>query len=408
MALFEDESAQAEITFIKSGNSYLDNPKKGLALLKKILSSDTKSESAENQKLIAEINEKIIPVLAQAKIDGELSMAHEINRLKAKLDGSYAYEALSTKQVVGIGGRFSSGKSSFINSLVSKSSLLLPEGQNPTTSISTYITGGNTRKNIVSTKRGADIEIDDEAVIALNHQFYEQYGIGFSKYINNIILETPLLTYKSIALLDTPGYNKSDSNKKQEASDKEKSKTQLQTVDRLIWLADSDSVIKSQDIIFLQMLAPEYPVLFVMNKADKRSKSALEQIINSSKESLDNAGIDYYDVVGYSSFDGKEILSEGVIGNYLSEIDLFGSQHISGIAENVAEISGNIRRQLSAQLSDINLNRDFYREMILKNNDLFNIGSVINAFNQDNIYAAEVNNMLGKISEINTVSAGEH
>ena len=49
------------------------------------------------------------------------------------------YTILYKKSSVAVGGGCSSGKSSFINSLINDKKVKLPEGINPTTAIPTYV-----------------------------------------------------------------------------------------------------------------------------------------------------------------------------------------------------------------------------------------------------------------------------
>ena len=44
----------------------------------------------------------------------------------------------------------------------------------------------------------------------------------------------------------------------------------------------------------------------MFNKADKRTENDLKQILEKAKETLDDRGIEYFDIIAYSSFEEKE------------------------------------------------------------------------------------------------------
>ena len=48
------------------------------------------------------------------------------------------------------------------------------------------------------------------------------------------------------------------------------------------------------------------PSVCVFNKADKRTENDLKQILEKAKETLDDRGIEYFDIIAYSSFEEKE------------------------------------------------------------------------------------------------------
>ena len=64
--------------------------------------------------------------------------------------------------------------------------------------------------------------------------------------------------------------------------------------------------IKEDDIKFFGKIGINTPILFVFNKADKRTENDLKQILEKAKETLDDRGIEYFDIIAYSSFEEKE------------------------------------------------------------------------------------------------------
>lgn len=377
-----------------AGNSYLDSPTKSLNLLKSILNSSNTKKDMRLKDLIYIISGRILPLLAEADIIDECDKAIALKKIESKLQSSSAFETIREKTVVGIGGRFSAGKSCFINSLIGNDTQLLPEGQLPTTSISTYIIKDKTRKNSITNVFGNDIVLDDKAVIALNHQYYDRYKIGFARFVDLFVLSTPLFDFDNIALLDTPGYNKYDGRKKADASDNEKARTELKVVDYLIWLVDIENgVIKDEDIDFITSnIGPETPVLFVINKAARKPNDFVMDVIEKTKDVLYGTNINCINVVGYDSRDACEFddeafldnpdcsayipMHQGKIVQFLQEINDNSSQKPDIIAE-VKTICNDINNQLLAQLSDCDTIEQQYMEIINDNTDVVNLQSVL-------------------------------
>lgn len=395
LALFKDVKLTKDM--LAGANQYLDDAEKGLELLKKIIASNGSRAAADASSDI--IRRDVIPLVAKATLDGETNIIRELNNRLSEAALPAGISLRADKAVIGIGGRFSAGKSCFINSLIDAKDHILPENQQPTTSISTYIVNGEERSNTVFTANGSSISVDGDAVNALTHKFYETYKIGFSKYIGNIVLKTPKFNYKNIALLDTPGYNKSDANKKQDASDREQARRQLENVDHIIWVVDSDSVVKNEDLEFLQMLNNPNPILVVMNKADKKMPEFIQKIMDDSRESLQNSGINIYDVVGYNSQAGREILSDGVIKAFLDDIDASGSAAAAS-QRTYSQICRDISDQLKAQLKLSKETLKRYRSVIMNTSEFSCVETIINEYKQSIILRSELEDMCGTIKNV--------
>ena len=110
-----------------------------LRMVRKIITQNGNGDCHNN--LADILQEKLIPFIAKAEISGESQLVSSLQEIIAKLRSSPMAKELSDKCVIGVGGKFSAGKSCFINSLISTDKQLLTEGQNPTTSIPTYING---------------------------------------------------------------------------------------------------------------------------------------------------------------------------------------------------------------------------------------------------------------------------
>lgn len=230
------------------------------------------------------------------------------------------YEHLIGKNVVALGGGFSSGKSSFINSLMGKP--ILPAEIDPSTSVPAYIVNGSDTEvygvNVFDTKINMNLkdiktiahgfgEIEDEE----NKIYSDEVTLGH--ILKSMFLSTPLQGYKHIALLDTPGYSKADTASYSSKTDEKIARAQLNASNYILWFIPSDAgTITEEDINFINSLKKEIPKLFIINKADKRTKEDLKEIIERVRRVLDIKGIQYVDVLAYSrnksnEFDGAKI-----------------------------------------------------------------------------------------------------
>lgn len=344
MALFEDESIEDIVVSMDETNRYLNNADSGFGLIRKILTTSPKNEDDTIQTFILQ---EIFPILAELKLDNELEVYKKLSVLGIKIREENRVELLKGKKILGIGGKFSAGKSCFINSITNAE---LPEGQRPTTSIATYIVNAAEKKNMALTMNGAFVELDDDALEALTHKFFEKYKIGFSKLVQQLIVYNPDFTYPNIAILDTPGYSKSDVNKGEDSSDAEMARVQLQSIDYLIWLVDSvQGVVTQRDLEFISTLNVDTPILFVFTKATLETKENLTKKIDQAKKVLKSCSKVVYGIMAYDSVTKETLIGDNLLEEFLNDINKDYSQNIS-IFDQIRTIGETLDEQISSQV----------------------------------------------------------
>ena len=173
MALFEDEFIEEILETNEESNKYLNNVNEGFKLIQKVLSAS--GDKVEEFALSNMLNE-IFMVLAKLNLNDELEIYNKLRLVESKQKEILRTDGLKGKKILGVGGKFSSGKSCFINSITNAE---LPEGQRPTTSIATYIVNSDVKRNVALTRKSAYIELEDQALDALTHEFFKKYKIGF-------------------------------------------------------------------------------------------------------------------------------------------------------------------------------------------------------------------------------------
>ena len=376
MALFEGE----EIEYFEETNEYLDNPQKGIELIKSLLMTvDSKKVQTEFDMIL---NNKVFPIIAELELKNETEIYRTFQKISDKIKEQKKIQLLLGKTVVGIGGKFSAGKSCFINSITNA---MLPEGQRPTTSIATYIINSEKAANIAITNSDESVQIDDVAVEALTHEFYEKYNIGFSKILKNLVVYTPEFTYPNIAILDTPGYSKSDSNKSDDSSDAELAREQLKTVDYLIWLVDANQgAITQRDLDFITSLNINSEILIVFTKSSQRTEDELRKIVDEAKLTLKSANQRVYDVIAYDSFEKTEILSKGVLQTFFEKIN--SCEKKDDNIQEIMDLGNHLLMQIKEEQSEVsNYNKDI-SEVILKTINIEHINSLLNEYIKNKTY----------------------
>ena len=317
-------------------NLYIADEKKAIELLASLIRNDAKTSAYAVRKIRRYIDE-LFALFEDVGLENGLELYEQFLDLCARLSARQKIRKIQDKVVVSFGGAFSAGKSKFINS-ISGIENILPVAQVPTTSIPTYIIKSNRDELRANSIYGYVTNLTAEAMNALTHEFYDVYGIGFSAFVDSIIVESSRFSLpKDIALLDTPGYTKHDekSDSKLTISDKDRAFEQLRASDYLIWLADIDSgCLTDEDLNFIKELRIKTPILIVFTKADKKPESEIQSIIRAARKTIDGTSIDCFGITAYSSNQNKEYgnclipqfinftLSGGVRGNdILGEFD---------------------------------------------------------------------------------------
>ncbi len=237
------------------------------------------------------LKEKEIALLTLQEIQKELQLVA-------------SYPSLFQKTIVAVGGGFSAGKSTFLNNLLGLK-LKLPEDMNPTTAIPTYCLKGQREVLMGFSQNGGMVELPH---LAFNHQFLESLGFNLKEIMPFMLLSAPSVPFEFLCFIDTPGYN--PGNQGYTGGDKEASKESLKHAKHILWLISCErGGIESDDLEFLQELYEEEgkQVFIVLSRADRRTKSQLEEVAIKIKETLKDHGIEFLGIGAYSATRYQEI-----------------------------------------------------------------------------------------------------
>ena len=115
---------------------------------------------------------------------------------------------LAYRNVCAVSGSFSSGKSSFLNSMIGRNEDVLPTEITPTTSLPTYIfhDDANGLTIDILNHAGGKIRIDKQTFREMTHRFQRKYYIRLQALVDRVAICTPdLKDWKRVAFVDTPG-----------------------------------------------------------------------------------------------------------------------------------------------------------------------------------------------------------
>ena len=396
LALFKDMTDEEinQVLQEHDKNKYLDDPAQGVSLIRDMLRRQEKAAVLDEFDQI--VNDDIFPILAELQLQNELEIYQALMKISNQIREQKKIHILEGKKVLGVGGKFSAGKSSFINAITNSK---LPEGQRPTTSIATYIVNAPETKNVAISMSDDEMLLDDMALEALTHQFYETYQIGFSKLIQNLVVYTPDFVYPNIAILDTPGYSKSDDSKNESNSDAELARNQLRAVDYLIWLVDStQGVVTDKDLDFLNSLNVAAPILVVFTKADTETPENLERKIAQARISLQTVNKTIFDIIAYDSRDKITVIGEGRLEEYLNIIN--GDSSVDEKNDVILErYKADLTDQLKNQVKEYIESISEYEKMMKNIGDIQHRTAFINDYQQKKILCNRVSECKKKLSK---------
>lgn len=242
-----------------------------------------------------------------------------LQEIRKELQLVASYPSLFQKTIVAVGGGFSAGKSTFLNNLLGLK-LKLPEHIDPTTAIPTYCLKGKREVLMGFSQNGGMVELPN---LAFDHQFLKSLGFNLKEIMPFMLLSAPSVPFEFLCFIDTPGYN--PGNQGYTGGDKEASKESLKHAKHILWLISCErGGIESDDLEFLQELYEEEgkQVFIVLSRADRRTKSQLEEVAKKIRETLKDNGIEFKGICAYSATryqEYKEFSEKSKVFNSLEE-----------------------------------------------------------------------------------------
>ena len=243
---------------------------------------------------------------AESSLAEEAAAVQRLERLAERLKELVVFPHLSAKLSIAIGGGFSSGKSAFVNSFIEGYDHLLPERVEPATAIPSFVIANSEMAIKGFSRTGYTVDIDPVLYSQLSHSFIDTFSFNLKDIMPSITVEVPLHgnLFENICLIDTPGYNPGGRNE-----DRTTAADFLKDRDALIWMIglDSTGTVPEEDLEFLENLElGSLPFYVVLNKADIKPRSELEDILNEVKDTLADADFEPLGISVYSSRRSEE------------------------------------------------------------------------------------------------------
>lgn len=271
------------------------------------------------------INKKIPETLGKNAPEDFYTLYIDFKSEYEKFRDFILYDRLIGKNIIALGGGFSSGKSSFLNAIMGRN--VLPSDIDPSTSVPTYIVRGDKHEVVGINVFDAIVQMQPRDIKKIAHGFGEVTdeddekvtdSVTLGHILESIFFSTPLHKYENVVFLDTPGYSKPDSEKYSAKTDEQIARGQLNSSNYILWFVQADAgTITEEDIKFIRTLREDIPKLIVVNKADKKNLTDLKEIISKIRTSLDLKGIRYTDICAFTS--KEEQICDSELSQFLKE-----------------------------------------------------------------------------------------
>jgi len=265
-----------------------------------------------------------------------------------------------------VSGQFSSGKSTFLNAMLSDD--ILPSGNLPITSKITYIRYGEKiqLKLTYNNNREELVALDDISKY-VNQQSTEQI-----KNLEHITLYYPQEILKSIVFVDTPGFNSPTQ------MDDETTEKILEDVDGILWLTNIGNAGKKSEIDVLAKYFQQYSqksICIVNHKDDIGDDDEVNEFIDELKNDKNFAKY-FADIIPISALQAlnsrqkdQDVMIEKLVRKFASSMEKDLISHIKKeslleVYEKIMkdDLSSLIKEYLKIKKSDKSENTALYEE----------------------------------------------
>lgn len=194
---------------------------------------------------------------------------------------------------IAVGGGYSSGKSSFLNSFLNLGRLL-PTGPVPVSVVNTFLNTSVEVKNVrVKGKnlKNSYVLLDEEVLECIQHASESKTYVASVLETLIIDLPAPSPELKNITFIDTPGYNNSNTkNTENNRTDLDTAMEAYSTADAVIWCIDMEGgTVPETDLKILKDILekdPDKPIAIIFTKRDKKPESEQKKIILNASSLL--------------------------------------------------------------------------------------------------------------------------
>lgn len=206
------------------------------------------------------------------------------------------------KNIAAIGGAFSSGKSSFMNSFFSQDEVTLPVGMDQTTAIASYVMDGENTEIAGYSYKGARVAVPENIFSLFTYQEKDKFKLNMKLIIDDIVFKTGFVQpYENICFIDTPGFNPGSNSE----FDYNTAITAIAGAQILLWCFDvSLGAIHDDEFQILQDILnvnPDLKIYVIANRADLKSNEENAEVLDQVEMMLEANAIEYEGISLYTS-----------------------------------------------------------------------------------------------------------
>lgn len=242
--------------------------------------------------------------------EDDAAMLKKMQEAGRRFEEIARFKSIKGKRLGAIGGQVSSGKSAFINSFMSSTSVQLKEDMDVATAIPTYVCCDNGKQPSITGysyigSNSARFDIPVETFESIDRAFLRELKFNLKNIIPYITVSCPMdeKYFGKICLIDTPGYNPAGS--ESFLDDYSTAIQHIATADFLIWIINiGNGTMNSDDLGILKKLRDENKLrslYIIANKADLKTKADIGSILDTIEDELDEADLKYAGICAYSS-----------------------------------------------------------------------------------------------------------
>lgn len=188
-------------------------------------------------------------------------------------------------------GKFSSGKSSIVNSLLSIK--LLPVETTPTTAVPTFVAHGYDDKVYYEDNEGNIREIDLNIFKNISYVTLKEFPISY--FIRYFVVFNDISSFKEVNILDTPGFSSDKEIDFQRVSES------IDLSDIIFYVLDINDGTLTHDAIQVLKNIKNENLYIILNKSDTKPPSERQKIKEHVINILNENQINFIDVIIYSS-----------------------------------------------------------------------------------------------------------
>lgn len=347
---------------INNHKKAIDKHKKVLDILSDRAEKTEQTEAFDKMRIV--YNDLINKCIEYDLPSGKLFK--NFDELLEKIEDAINFPLFYHKNIIALCGQFSSGKTSMINSFLKDN--ILPTSIEPTTAINTFVVYEKDNDLYIRNCFSGQTKVDKEFYDFVTHTFTKEYDKDVHSMVKYVSLHTQKLKYENIALLDTPGYTGQGQYATED--DSNIAMKGIAQADNIIWVVSMENgTIRLNDLDFLEKEELNgKDILIVFNKADVQSEEDTDKIVEESKSLLDSRGIDYKDIVVYSSHqpenykEGEEKLfnffeseNKSIERNYLEDLNKIFNEFIEYYEDLKEDLGNNLKVFRIVKLKSLNI-----------------------------------------------------